>query len=64
MKQGVFSGNRVRLLLSPGAKGYRAKRKGERKRRSVRGCIVGPDISMLSLIMVKKGDNEIPGLTD
>ena len=64
MKQGVFSGNRVRLLLSPGAKGYRAKRKGERKRRSVRGCIVGPDIAMLSVSLVKKGDNEIPGLTD
>mgnify|MGYP000374428795 CR=1 FL=1 len=64
MKQGVFSGNRVRLLLAPGAKGYRAKRKGERKRRSVRGCIVGPDIAMLSVSLVKKGDNEIPGLTD
>ena len=64
MKQGVFSGNRVRLLLAPGAKGYRAKRKGERKRRSVRGCIVGPDIAMLSVSVVKKGDNEIPGLTD
>ena len=64
MKQGVFSANRVRLLLSPGAKGYRAKRKGERKRRSVRGCIVGPDIKMLSVSLVKKGEKEIPGLTD
>jgi small subunit ribosomal protein S6e len=51
-------------LLSPGAQGYRAKRKGERKRRSVRGCIVGPDIKMLSLSVVKKGDKEIPGCTD
>ena len=64
MKQGVFCNNRIRLLLSPGTKGYRATRKGERKRRSVRGCIVGPDISMLSLILTKKGANEIPGLTD
>lgn len=64
MKQGVFSNHRVRLLLEPGSKGYRAKRKGERKRRSVRGCIVGPDIKALSLTLVKKGDNEIPGLTD
>ena len=64
MKQGVFSGNRVRLLLSPGAKGYRAKRKGERKRRSVRGCIVGPDIKCLSVTLVKKGEKDIPGLTD
>jgi small subunit ribosomal protein S6e len=64
MKQGVFSNHRVRLLLEPGSKGYRAKRKGERKRRSVRGCIVGPDIKSLSLTLVKKGEKEIPGLTD
>ena len=64
MKQGVFSAHRVRLLLSPGSKGYRAKRKGERKRRSVRGCIVGPDIRILSCSMVKKGEKDIPGLTD
>jgi small subunit ribosomal protein S6e len=64
MKQGVFSNHRVRLLLAPGAQGYRAKRKGERKRRSIRGCIVGPDIRVLSLALVKKGEKDIPGLTD
>jgi small subunit ribosomal protein S6e len=64
MKQGVFSNHRVRLLLAPGSKGYRAKRKGERKRRSVRGCIVGPDIKSLSLTLIKKGEKEMPGLTD
>ena len=64
MKQGIFSNGRIRLLLSPGSKGYRASRKGERKRRSVRGCIVGPDISMLSCVITKKGEKEIPGLTD
>ena len=56
MKQGIFSNGRVRLLLKPGSKGYRAKRKGERKRKSVRGCIVGPDIKMLSCTVVKKGE--------
>jgi small subunit ribosomal protein S6e len=55
MKQGIMSNGRVRLLLKPGAKGYRARRVGERKRKSVRGCIVGPDIAMLSCIVVKKG---------
>jgi len=64
MKQGVFCNNRIRLLLSPGTSGYRVKRKGERKRRSVRGCIVGPDIKTLSLTLIKKGEKEIPGLTD
>lgn len=64
MKQGIFVNGRIKLLLAPGAKGYRVKRTGERKRKSVRGCIVGPDIIMLSVTIAKKGDNEIPGLTD
>ncbi len=64
MKQGIFTNSRIKLLLAPGAKGYRAKRSGERKRKSVRGCIVGPDIKCLEVLLVKKGDIEIPGLTD
>jgi len=64
MKQGVFVNGRIRLLLSPGSSCYRVKRSGERKRRSVRGCIVGPDVSMLSVSIVKKREKEIPGLTD
>merc|ERR1719231_844767 len=43
---------------------YRERRHGMRKRKSVRGCIVGPDLTAMSLILVKKGDEEIPGLTD
>merc|ERR1712160_167423 len=31
---------------------------------SVRGCIVGPDLAVLGLVVVKKGAEEIPGLTD
>jgi small subunit ribosomal protein S6e len=64
MKQGVLLPYRVRLLLSDGHSCYRPRRKGERKRKSVRGCIVGPDIAVLSLVIVKQGENEIPGLTD
>lgn len=37
---------------------------GERKRKSVRGCIVGPDLSVLNLVVVKRGENAVPGLTD
>merc|ERR1712110_101840 len=37
---------------------------GERKRKSVRGCIVDGQLSVLSVAIVKKGDGEIPGLTD
>lgn len=64
MKQGVLLPYRVRLLLSDGHSCYRPRRTGERKRKSVRGCIVGPDIAVLSVVIVKKGDDEIPGLTD
>ncbi|EJU02389.1 ribosomal protein S6e [Dacryopinax primogenitus] len=64
MKQGVLLPHRVRLLLADGHSCYRTRRTGERKRKSVRGCIVGPDIAVLSVVIVKKGDEEIPGLTD
>merc|ERR1712006_58194 len=37
---------------------------GCRKRKSVRGCIVGPDLAALALVLVKKGSEELPGLTD
>merc|ERR550539_1610221 len=44
MKQGVLKATRVRLLLKKGASCYRQRKRGERKRKSVRGCIVGPDL--------------------
>ena len=64
MKQGVATSDRVRLLLKTGSSCYRPRRKGERKRKSVRGCIVSSDIRALSVTLVKKGEKEIPGLTD
>ncbi|KAI0389744.1 ribosomal protein S6e [Xylariaceae sp. FL0594] len=64
MKQGVLHPTRVRLLLSEGHSCYRPRRTGERKRKSVRGCIVGMDLAVLALSVVKQGENEIPGLTD
>ena len=64
MKQGILAPYRVRLLLSKGHSCYRPRRSGERKRKSVRGCIVASDIAALSLVIVKQGDAEIAGLTD
>ena len=64
MKQGVLAPHRVRLLLADGHSCYRIRRTGERKRKSVRGCIVGPDIAVVSVVIVKQGEQEIPGLTD
>ena len=64
MKQGVLLPYRVRLLLADGHSCFRPRRTGERRRKSVRGCIVGPDIAVLSLVVVKQGEQQIPGLTD
>lgn len=64
MKQGVLLNQRTRLLLSAGHSCYRPRRDGERRRKSVRGCIVGPDLSVLSVVITKTGEQPIPGLTD
>ena len=64
MMQGVLKAERVRLLLKGGMKCYRQRRAGERKKKSVRGCIVGADISILNLVVSAKGEGEIEGLTD
>jgi len=64
MKQGILIQGRTRILMSAGHSGYRPRRTGERKRKSVRGCIVGPDISALFLVIVQAGETPIAGLTD
>merc|ERR1712100_584889 len=64
MMQGVLTPDRVRLLLRKGSKCCRQRRTGEMKRKSVRGCIVSQELSVLNLVLVKKGESEIAGLTD
>ena len=61
MKQGVLTNGRVRLLLSKGHSCFRPRRTGHRTRKSVHGCIVDGSLSVLNLVIVKKGENEIPG---
>ena len=64
MKQGVLTPRRCRLLLKAGSSCYRPRKDGERKRKTVRGCIVSSEISALHMIVLTKGDQEIAGLTD
>lgn len=66
MKQGVLTTDRVKLMMAKGDQGCRGygMRKGERYRKSVRGCIISHHTSVLHVIVIKKGDEEIPGLTD
>merc|ERR1712195_312515 len=64
MKQGVLRNSRVKLLMTKGMSCFRERRAGSRKRKSVRGCIVGPDLATLQLAIARKGAEEVPGLTD
>jgi len=62
MKQGILTTGRVRLLLSAGHSCYRPRRDGERRRKSVRGCIVDANLSVLNLVIVRKGESLDTGL--
>jgi small subunit ribosomal protein S6e len=64
MMQGVLLASRVRLLLGSGSKCFRERTPGSKHRKSIRGCIVGPDLAVLNLVIVQKGVAELPGLTD
>merc|ERR1711935_757271 len=64
MKQGVLAPGRVKLLFKKGMSCFRERRAGSRKRKSVRGCIVGADLATLQLVIAKKGAEDVPGLTD
>merc|ERR1712127_152574 len=64
MLQGILTPERVRLLLRKGSKCYRQRRTGEMKRKSVRGCIVSQDLSVLNLVIVQNGSSPLPGITD
>lgn len=50
--------------MSIGVTLYRPRCKGERKRKSARGCICGPDLAVIALKVLVKGDKDIAGLTD
>jgi len=64
MKQGILINGRTRILMKEGHTCFRPRRTGERKKKSVRGCIVGHDLSVLALSVVKAGEQTIAGLND
>jgi len=64
MKQGILVNGRVKILMKNRTTLYRPRRSGERKRKSARGCICGPDLAVIALKVLVKGDGEIAGLTD
>jgi len=64
MKQGILVNGRVRILMRGRTTLYRPRRDGERKRKSARGCICGPDLAVIALKVLVKGEKDIAGLTD
>jgi len=66
MKQGVLTADRVRLMMAKGDQGCRGygMRKGERYRKSCRGCVISHQTAVLHLVILKKGEAELEGLTD
>jgi small subunit ribosomal protein S6e len=58
MKQGVLTHGRICLLSSKGHSCWRPGRNEERKHTSVHDCIVDASLSILHLVIVKKGQKE------
>jgi len=54
MRKDVEGMKRKRILLSKGP-GFKPKRKGERRRKSIRGRIIAEDISVVSMKVLKQG---------
>ena len=65
MVQGVMANARVSLLIRRGGTGFNAWRgkQGERRRKSVRGCILAADISQINVTVEKEGEEPIEGVT-
>lgn len=66
MINGVMAASRVSLLIPRGAVGFNTfrGRSGERRRKALRGCICGQDLSLLNVTITKVGDEPISGVTD
>ncbi|VCW69459.1 unnamed protein product [Gulo gulo] len=64
MKQDVLIHGHVVLLLTKVCSCYRPRRTEERKYKSVWGCMVDANLSVLNMVIVKKVEKDIPGLTD
>ena len=64
MMAGIHKKGRVRILLTEHHKCFNPLKKGQRKRRSIRGWILGPDLSVISLVILKNGPKQIANITD
>jgi small subunit ribosomal protein S6e len=61
MKKDVEGPRRIKSLLSGGI-GFKPRRKGQRRRKTVRGNTISDDIVQINTIVVKKGSKSIEDL--
>ena len=61
MKKDVEGSRRMKSLLSGGI-GFKPSRKGQRRRKTVRGNTISDDIVQINTIVVKKGSKSIEDL--
>ncbi len=61
MKKDVDGPRRIKSLLSGGV-GFKPRRKGQRRRKTVRGNTISDDIVQINTIVVKKGTKSIEDL--
>lgn len=61
MKKDVEGPRRIKSLLSGGV-GFKPRRKGQRRRKTVRGNTISDDIVQINTIVVKKGSKSIEDL--
>ncbi|KAG6853879.1 hypothetical protein H0H87_008206 [Tephrocybe sp. NHM501043] len=64
IKQGVFLPCHVCLLRANSHSCSHTCHAGKHKHKSVHGSIIDPDIAILSLVIVRQGEKDNPGLTD
>jgi small subunit ribosomal protein S6e len=61
MRSDVEGTARKRILLASGP-GFKPTRKGLRRRKMIRGKLVGPDVAQLNVKVIKKGSTDITKL--
>jgi small subunit ribosomal protein S6e len=59
MRKDVHGPVKKRILVSKRAIGYKPKRKGEKKRKMIRGNEISYDMTLLNLKVVKYGETEL-----
>ncbi|MGB9845436.1 MAG: 30S ribosomal protein S6e [Methanothermobacter tenebrarum] len=61
MRKDIPGPRRVRSLVSAGP-GYKPKRKGERRRKTLRGNVISEDIVQINTVVTKRGDKPLEEL--